>query len=61
MIRGRDIVSLIGERQDLDQFRKKNWVGTFHQYLDLVRENPRITRNAFERISIRGPWLKLKN
>lgn len=50
MIRGRDIVSLIGERQDLDQFRKKNWVGTFHQYLDLVRENPQITRNAFERI-----------
>lgn len=50
MIRGRDIVSLIGDRQDLDQFRKKNWVGTFHQYLDLVRENPRITRNAYERI-----------
>ena len=50
MIHGRDIVSLIGERQDLDQFRKKNWVGTFHQYLDSVSENPRITRNAFERI-----------
>ena len=50
MTRGQDIVSTIADRQDLDQFRKKNWVGTFEQYLDLVRENPRITRNAFARV-----------
>ena len=45
-----EIVSLIAQRQDLDQFRKRNWTGTFGEYLDLVRENPKVTRNAFERI-----------
>ena len=37
---GKAIVSLIAERQNLDQFRRKNWVGTFEEYLDLVREKP---------------------
>ncbi len=27
-----------------------NWSGTFNEYLDLVKENPRITRNAFQRM-----------
>ena len=49
-MRSQEIVSLIANRQDLTQFRKKNWSGTFQEYLDLVRENPRITRNSFERI-----------
>jgi len=47
---GQTIVSLIGERQNLEQFRRKTWEGTFEEYLDLVRENPRITRNAFQRV-----------
>lgn len=50
LMRSQEIVSLIANRQDLTQFRKKNWSGTFQEYLDLVRENPRITRNSFERI-----------
>ena len=40
MSRGHGIVDLISQRQDLDQFRKKNWEGTFEEYLDLVRERP---------------------
>ena len=32
------------EHQDL------SWVGSFDDYLDLVKENPRITRNAFQRM-----------
>ena len=47
---GRQIISLISERQDLDQFRRKNWVGTFEEYLDMARAEPHITRNAFERV-----------
>src|SRR5438874_2599661 len=50
MSHGREIVSLVGQRQDLEQFRKKNWVGTFEEYLDLVRQKPEVTRNAFERV-----------
>lgn len=47
---GTAILSLIAQRQDLEQFRKKNWVGSFPEYLDLVREDRRITRNAFQRV-----------
>ena len=47
MSKGSEIISLVAERQDLDQFRRKNWVGTFEEYLDIVREHPEVTRNAF--------------
>jgi serine protein kinase len=47
---GTAIISLIAERQDLDQFRKKNWEGTFEEYLDLVQRHPEATRNAFQRV-----------
>ncbi len=47
---GQDIITLVADQQDLDQFRKKNWQGTFSEYLDLVKANPEVTRNAFERI-----------
>ena len=50
MIRGSKIVSLVAHRQDLERFRKKTWEGSFQEYLDLVRDNPRVTRNAFERV-----------
>ena len=50
MGRGQEIISLVGSNQDLDQFRKKTWEGTFPDYLDLVNENPQVTRNAFERV-----------
>ena len=44
------IISLVAERQDLDQFRRKNWEGTFDEYLDIVRDHPEVTRNAFQRL-----------
>lgn len=50
MSEGRSIISLVAERQDLEQFRKKSWVGSFEEYLDLVTHDPQVTRNAFERV-----------
>ncbi|MDX1965182.1 MAG: serine protein kinase [Pirellulales bacterium] len=50
MSAGKGIVSLIAERQDLHQFRKKHWVGSFEEYLDLVSQDPKVTRNSFERV-----------
>lgn len=50
MTTGRSIISLVSDRQDLEQFRKKNWIGTFEDYIDLVRQRPEVTRNAFERV-----------
>jgi len=47
---GLDIVSLVAQRQDLEQFRRKNWEGTLAEYLDIVRQRPEVTRNAFERV-----------
>jgi serine protein kinase len=47
---GRDIISLIARQQDLDQFRKKTWIGSLEDYLDVVRANPKVTRNAFQRV-----------
>lgn len=47
---GRSIITLVAQRQDLEQFRKKNWEGSFEQYLDVVRSDPKVTRNAFERV-----------
>jgi serine protein kinase len=50
MSSGSSIISLIAQRQDLDQFRKKTWIGSFEAYLDVVRSDPHVVRNAFERV-----------
>ncbi len=50
MTSGRNIISLVAQRQDLEQFRRKNWLGSFEDYLDLVRQQPAVARNAFERV-----------
>ena len=47
---GRRIIELISERQDRDQFRRKNWVGSFDQYLDIVRQRPEVARSAYQRL-----------
>ncbi len=47
---GADIIGLVANQQDLSRFERRNWVGTFEQYLDLVRANPGITRNAYQRL-----------
>ncbi|MDX1522969.1 MAG: serine protein kinase, partial [Anaerolineae bacterium] len=46
---GASIISLIGEMQDQKQFQELNWCGTFQDYLDIVSENPKVARNAFQR------------
>ena len=46
---GSEIISLVAKRQDCEQFRRKNWVGTFAEYLDIVRQRPEVTRTAFQR------------
>lgn len=50
MSEGRNIIDLVAERQDREQFRRKNWFGTFEQYLELVRGNPKVTRTAYQRL-----------
>ena len=45
-----DIITFVAGRQDREQFRRKNWTGTFEEYLDLVRQNPKVTRTAYQRL-----------
>jgi serine protein kinase len=41
---------LIRNLQKSSEFKELSWSGSFFDYLDLVRETPQITRNAFQRV-----------
>src|SRR2546430_8251384 len=44
------IVNQIAAQQDKSSFKELHWEGSFEDYLRIVRENPRVTRTAFQRI-----------
>ena len=50
MSNGKTLIDKIQSQQDLNEFQHLHWSGTFADYLDRVRENPRITRNSFQRL-----------
>ena len=50
MATGEQIIAKARESLDLENYRQQNWTGTFSEYLDLVQENPKVARMAFERI-----------
>jgi serine protein kinase len=43
------LVGKIAAMQDYAQYRDLSWEGSFEEYLELVRKQPQITRNAFQR------------
>jgi serine protein kinase len=47
---GQDFKALIGQLQTAQKYRDLTWHGTFWEYVDLVKKNPKITRNAFQRM-----------
>jgi serine protein kinase len=48
--RNNSLVALIDRKLDLSNFREQHWEGTFWEYLDMVAENPAVSRNAFQRV-----------
>jgi len=50
MSAGRTILDRIAARQDSGTYRHEHWQGSFVDYLDLVRGNPRVTRTAYQRL-----------
>ena len=44
------LVSQIAELQNYATYKELSWEGSFEDYLGLVRRNPKVTRNAFQRI-----------
>jgi serine protein kinase len=47
---GADLFSQIARKYDTGRFQDLNWSGSFQDYLDLVIQDPRITRNAYQRL-----------
>jgi serine protein kinase len=50
MSTGSELITLIGSRQNLDDYQKKHWFGSFAEYLDIVERDPKVTRTAYQRI-----------
>ncbi len=50
MSAGDSIISMIQANQDMSQYRDLSWSGTFSDYLDIVRSQPQVTRNAYQRM-----------
>ena len=46
----KEIFESIVSQQDPEHYKELHWEGTFQEYLDLVVRDPRITRNAFQRL-----------
>lgn len=44
------IVNTIASLQDLASFKEQHWSGSFEEYLQIVRQNPRVSRTAFQRV-----------
>jgi serine protein kinase len=47
---GESIIAKAREGLDLETYRQQHWSGSFAEYLDIVKREPRVTRSAFERI-----------
>ena len=50
MSSGTDLIALIADRQNLADYQKKHWHGSFADYLEIVRTEPRVTRTAYQRL-----------
>ena len=45
-----ELTSQIAQLQDYDLYRDLSWEGSYEEYLQVIRERPRVTRNAFQRV-----------
>ena len=45
-----DILEIVDRHLDTESFRQQHWEGSFYDYLDMVVGNPRLARNAFQRL-----------
>ena len=44
------ILGMIATMQDVEEYRALNWEGSFEDYLDLVKQDPAVCRNAYQRL-----------
>jgi serine protein kinase len=50
MAESRSLISTIAALQDKREYADLNWVGSFEEYLQIVRENPKVVRTAYQRL-----------
>jgi serine protein kinase len=48
---GKSVIHMINQLQDTERFKGQHWEGTFEEYLDIVANNPKVTRSAFQRLA----------
>jgi serine protein kinase len=44
------LLNLIKQKQDLETYRERHWRGTLSDYLGIVTADPRVARNAYQRL-----------
>lgn len=47
---GSELIAKISELQDKKKYQELNWQGSFEDYLDIVANNPKVARNAYQRM-----------
>ena len=47
---GLSFIDQIAKKQDVQGYKERNWEGSFAEYLDIVRQDPRVARNAYQRL-----------
>jgi serine protein kinase len=45
-----ELIAQLASRQNLADYQRKHWHGTFADYLDIVRADPKVTRTAYQRL-----------
>ena len=45
-----DFKKIVSQWQESQNYRDLNWSGTFDDYLEIVKKDPKVTRNAFQRM-----------
>ena len=44
------LLSTLGSLQNVEEYRELHWEGSFEEYLNIVREDPRVCRTAYKRL-----------
>ncbi len=47
---GKSLLNELRSENDLNDYRKLHWEGSFDQYIDLIIENPSVIRTAYQRL-----------
>ena len=50
MQNGHTLIESIASKQNLDTYQQENWQGSFADYLDIAKQNPKATRTAHQRL-----------